>query len=120
MKTFAVFLCLIATTADAAPLYPTCEGKGYDVRDSSDAEPVTQSIKVDGTNVWVEGDYLMPILSDDGDVWTFGSETTTRVTYGTLNRITGHVEISFSIKLKNGRFLDSHFEGVCRKAEKLF
>ena len=70
--------------------------------------------------MWVEGDYLRPILSDDGDVWTFGSETTTRVTYGTLNRITGHVEISSSIKLKNGRFLDSHFEGVCHKAEKLF
>jgi hypothetical protein len=52
MKTFALFLCLIATTADAAPLYLKCEGKEYS-RDPSDAKPVAYSIQIDGTNVTV-------------------------------------------------------------------
>ena len=29
MKTFALLLCLIATTADTAPLYLKCDGKQY-------------------------------------------------------------------------------------------
>jgi hypothetical protein len=122
MKTFAVFLCLIATTANAAPLYLRCDGKGYDPRDpsDSDAELVTQSIKIDGTSVTFEGDYLMPILSDDGDVLTFGSETSTKVSYGTLNRITGRVEITFEFVVNGKRLLPSRFEGVCHKTEKLF
>ena len=54
MKTIAVFLCLIATTADAAPLYLKCDGKEYSREDPSDAKAVTYSIKIDGTNVSVE------------------------------------------------------------------
>jgi hypothetical protein len=62
----------------------------------------------------------MPILSDDGDVWIFGSETLARDVYGTINRITGHVEITFSTKLKKGQIYNSKFDGVCHKTEKLF
>jgi hypothetical protein len=113
-----ILLAAASTSASAAPLYLKCEGKVYG-EDPSHAERVTQSIRIDGTNVWFEG-VLASIISDDGDVWTFGSGTTTRVTVESLNRITGQVEISFLIKLKNGRSLGSHFEGVCHKTEKLF
>ena len=99
MKTFALFLCLIATTADAAPLYLKCEGKEYS-RDPSDAHPVTYSIKIDGTNVAVEGGDPEPIYSTEGgDTWFFGG-VTGRVYYATINRITGQVDITFSIKTK--------------------
>jgi hypothetical protein len=121
MKTFAVLLCLIATTADAAPLYLKCDGKGYDVRDPSGAERVTQSIKIDGTNVWFESGDPFPIYSDNGDdLVSFGSEMAGKVTYGTLNRITGHVEITFEFGVKGKRGLTTRFEGVCHKTEKLF
>jgi hypothetical protein len=78
MKTFALFLCLIATTADAAPVYLKCDGKQYGL-DPSDAKPVTYSIKIDGKNVMREGGDPMPIYTDDGDVWTFRNETKTTV-----------------------------------------
>ena len=94
MKTFALLLYLIATTADAAPLYLKCEGKGFDVRHPSEAEPVTQSIRIDGTNVWVEGGDPVQIYSDDGDTWVFGN-TVGKPLWGTINRITGRVEIMF-------------------------
>jgi hypothetical protein len=97
MKTFAVFLCLIATTADAAPLHLTCKGKEYDVRYPSDSEPVTYSIKIDGTNVGVEGGDPVQIYSDDGDTWAFGN-TVGQPLHGTINRITGHVQITFSMR----------------------
>jgi hypothetical protein len=89
-----LLLCFIATTAHAAPLYLKCEGKGYDIRCPSEAEFVTQSIKVDGTNVWFEGGDPVPIYLDDGDVWTFGSPGVMgRIWHGTLNRITGRIEV---------------------------
>ena len=120
MKTFALFLCLTATTADAAPLYLKCEGKEYR-DDPSDAKPVTISIKIDGTNVWVEDGLPSVHYGDDGDIWTFGNETTTTETHGSLNRISGHVKISFAaIPKKVGQSLDRNFEGVCHKTEKLF
>jgi hypothetical protein len=120
VKTFALLLCLIATTADAAPLYLKCDGEEHTVGDRSTATQVTYSIKIDGTNVWFEGGDPFPILSDDGDVLTFGSETRASDVYGTINRITGHVEITFSLKLKKGQIYDWKFEGVCHKTEKLF
>ena len=116
MKTFAVFLCLIATTADAAPLYLKCEGKEYS-RDPSDSEPVTYSIKIDGTNVTFEGGDPMPIYTTNGgDTWLFGS-LTGRVYYATINRITSHV--TFSLRTPKKIYMTA-FEGVCHKTEKLF
>ena len=70
----------IATTADAAPVYLKCEGKEYR-DDPSDAKPVTISIKIDGTNVWVEDGLPSVHYGDDGDIWTFGNETTTTETH---------------------------------------
>jgi hypothetical protein len=125
VKTFVVLLCLIATTADAAPLYLKCDGKHYtmgihrtDEEDRSDAMQITQSIRIDGTNVWVEGGYdPVQIFHDDGDTWQFGN-TVGQPLYGTLNRITGSVHIMFWDPLKRSHH--GVFEGVCHKTEKLF
>jgi hypothetical protein len=121
MKAFALFLCLIATTAaaDAEPLHLKCDGKEY--RDPSDAKLVTYSIKIDARNVALEGGDPMHIYTDDGDILTFGKKTTTTVLHGAINSITGHVTISFAAIPKNvGQFYDWDFEGVCHKTEKRF
>ena len=113
MKTFALFLCLIATTADAAPLYLTCEGKLFEVWHPSEAELVTYSIRIDGTNVTVEGGDPAQIDRDDGDVLAFAGGV---ISNGTINRITGRVEVRSRLSEK----YHTVFQGVCHKTEKRF
>jgi hypothetical protein len=116
MKTFVVLLCFIATTAHAAPLYLKCEGKLFHTRYyPSGTEWTTQSIKIDGTTVTVEGGKPVEIYSDDGDVWTFGNPAGSPFG-GSINRIIGRAEITFSITESDNTW----FEGVCHKTEKLF
>ena len=86
MKTFALLLCLIATTADTAPLYLKCDGKQYS-RDPRTQNWLRIPIKIDGTTVWVE-DGLTPvqIYIDDGDTWAFGNNVGQPLR-ATINRI---------------------------------
>jgi hypothetical protein len=112
MKTFALFLCLIATTADAAPLYLTCEGKRSNLLKPSEAkQQISQSIRIEEQNLWFEGSKTS-IHADGGDTLSFSGGGI----IGTLNRITGRVEVSNQISFS----VTTMFEGVCHKTEKLF
>jgi hypothetical protein len=119
MKTFAVFLCLIATTADAAPLYLECEGIRVQ-HGQPGAWPVTYSLKIDGATVTLDGT-VMSIHGDrNGDVWAFGDD---QDWVGTFNHITGRIEATFSLSLEivpGKAAVRTQFEGVCRKTTKRF
>jgi hypothetical protein len=110
MRTFILFLLLIASAA-AAPLYLRCDGEWVE---QAKTEPAAISITIDGTYAKVED--LAPVLiySNDEDVWTFGNPAS-EVRYGQINRITGQVTIDIT-EAKH----QLSFDGVCRKAEKLF
>jgi hypothetical protein len=69
--------------------------------------------------VWVE-DGLTPvqIYIDDGDTWAFGNNVGQPLR-GTINRITGHVKITFYNRTPKKTYFTA-FDGVCHKTEKLF
>ena len=127
MKTFALFLCLIATTADAEPLYLKCEG-------GPPSQGAIHSVRIDepaeqGSQVEVDG-YPAGHLLGSKDIWGFGvkgNAVAHVVDHGEINRITGYAIIFFSAVTPPygslyGRKPDpnEHFEGVCHKTERLF
>ena len=113
MKTF-VMLLLLTASAHAAPLYLSCRGEAR-MGTVGEPEPATISITIDGTNVKVEDLAPVKIFSKDEDVWTFGSGGV-GVWYGEINRITGQAQIMISVN----KSINSFFDGVCHKSEKLF
>jgi hypothetical protein len=102
----------LGTAAEAAPFYLRCDGK-MSVTD----ETITYYVKIDGTKVTVENYLAVPIDNDYEDILSFGPiGDPPGVQYGFIDRFTGHAEISFVTPEKSL----STFEGVCRKAERLF
>jgi hypothetical protein len=125
----AAMLCVVATAADAEPLYLKCEGKEGHV-----PEPAKHSVTLDdpdplehfpgnprscspswpcyhrpGYRVTVDGYPARQITeSRDGDIGYFDIDG---IVKGQIDRITGRAEMTFSTT-------QSRFEGVCRKAEK--
>ena len=86
-------LCVVATTADAAPLYLKCEGK-EGPSGSSDSWPALHSIKIEGAAVEVDGLAAGQIDSSSHDyIWSFGNEKD--LVAGTVDRITGGVSLTF-------------------------
>jgi hypothetical protein len=119
MKTLAALLYLIATTANAAPLYLKCEGKEGDPPSGREGKPAAHSVKIDDAapafsqvmiDAYPAGQFTD---GDNGVIWTFGGGAKAVVSYGEINRVSGETEIRFTIPF-------SRFTGVCRKAEKLF
>jgi hypothetical protein len=113
MKTFFMLLLLTAT-AHATPLYLSCRGEAR-MGTVAEPEPATISITIDGTNVKVEDLASVKIYSNDEDVWTFGGGGV-GVWYGQISRITGQAQIMISVN----KSINSFFDGVCHKSERLF
>jgi hypothetical protein len=106
---------LLTTSAHAAPLHLSCRGEGH--VGQGPPEPATISITVDGTNVKVEDFDPVQIYSNDEDIWTFGEPGRLgRVSWGQINRITGQVQFMSKVTAS----INTYFDGVCHKSEKLF
>jgi hypothetical protein len=107
----SVVLALL-TAAEAAPLYLRCDGKV-----SVTNEPITYNVKIDGKEVTIENYPPVPVDDDLDEVLSFGLKWG-YAPFGYINRYTGHATIAFDTP---GTFKTPRpFEGVCRKAEKLF
>lgn len=115
MRTLIICASLVLallTAADAAPLYLRCDGKAGVKND-----PMTYFVTIHGKEVMVGTYPPVPVDDDLDEVLSFGLKGDYSP-FGYINRYTGRATIAFGTL---GTFeAPGTFEGVCRKAEKLF